>query len=320
LEAKGQLGGADYLEGERLSQQSKSNLLATITVLIKLIEMRDPYTEGHSEKVSMWSEIVAQNLGLNKDEQEEIKLAARLHDIGKIGIPDRILNKPGKLNKEEYAEIKKHPGLGADILSNIDRLKKVSRIIRHHHEWYNGKGYPDGLVGEEIPLGSRIINVVDAYQAMRSDRPYRKAFPKEKAITELKRGAGTQFDPEIVRVFIRILNENISFVLEQRDLNREKIIIRMGTRCDLCGGELQKKVVKIQFYENHDRIIIKLQTDVCKKCGRTFYSDTVANKIIKIKEKMDEYIDKRLPKIQEVCDKVHLQTIGEEYETLEVIS
>jgi len=167
-----------------LSQQSKSDLLATITVLIKLIEMRDPYTEGHSEEVSMWSEIVARNLGLNKKEQEEIKLAARLHDIGKIGIPDRILNKPGRLNKEEYAEVKKHPGLGADILSNIDRLKKVSRIVKHHHEWYN--------------------------EAMISNRPYRKAFPKEKAIAELKRGAGTQFDPEIVRVFIEILNENIS--------------------------------------------------------------------------------------------------------------
>ena len=190
-----------------MSQQSKSDLLATITVLIKLIEMKDPYTEGHSEKVSMWSEIVARNLGLNKKEQEEIKLAARLHDIGKISIPDRILNKPGRLNKEEYAEVKKHPGLGADILSNIDRLKEVSRIIRHHHEWYNGEGYPDGLVGEKIPLGSRIINVVDAYQAMISNRPYRKAFPKEKAIAELKRGAGTQFDPEIVRVFIEILNE-----------------------------------------------------------------------------------------------------------------
>ena len=190
-----------------MSQQSKSDLLATITVLIKLIEMKDPYTEGHSEKVSMWSEIVARNLGLNKKEQEEIKLAARLHDIGKISIPDRILNKPGRLNKEEYAEVKKHPGLGADILSNIDRLKKVSRIIRHHHEWYNGEGYPDGLAGEKIPLGSRIINVVDAYQAMISNRPYRKAFPKEKAIAELKRGAGTQFDPEIVRVFIEILNE-----------------------------------------------------------------------------------------------------------------
>jgi len=163
--------------------------------------------EGHSEKVSMWSEIVARNLGLNKKEQEEIKLAARLHDIGKISIPDRILNKPGRLNKEEYAEVKKHPGLGADILSNIDRLKEVSRIIRHHHEWYNGEGYPDGLAGEKIPLGSRIINVVDAYQAMISNRPYRKAFPKEKAIAELKRGAGTQFDPEIVRVFIEILNE-----------------------------------------------------------------------------------------------------------------
>jgi len=102
--------------------------------------------------------------------------------------------------------VKKHPALGADIFSNIDSLKEVSEIIRHHHEWYNGRGYPDGLAGKKIPLGSRIISVVDAYQAMTSDRPYRRAFSKEKAIYELKRRAGSQFDPEIVRIFIRILN------------------------------------------------------------------------------------------------------------------
>jgi putative nucleotidyltransferase with HDIG domain len=117
--------------------------------------MKDLYTEGHSEKVSRWSEIVARKLGLNEKEQEEINLAARLHDIGKISIPDRILNKPGPLNKEEYAEIKKHSTLGANLFSNVDQLKEVSQIIRYHHEWYNGKGYPDGLAGKEIPLGSK---------------------------------------------------------------------------------------------------------------------------------------------------------------------
>ena len=191
-------------------QQFKRDFLEVLTVLAKLIEMRDSYTRGHSEEVSRWSEIVARKLGLNKDKQEEISLAAKLHDIGKISIPDRILNKPGPLSKEEYAEVKKHPALGANIFSNIDSLKEVSRIIRHHHEWYNGRGYPEGLKAEEIPLGSRIISVADAYQAMTSDRPYRKAFSKEKAIYELKRRAGSQFDPEIVKIFIRVLNERSS--------------------------------------------------------------------------------------------------------------
>jgi len=189
-----------------MNQQFRRDFLQALAISAKLIEMRDPYTRGHSEKVSRWSEIVAQKLGLNEKEQEEINLAAKLHDIGKISIPDRILNKPGPLSKEEYAEVKKHPALGADIFSNIDSLKEVSEIIRHHHEWYNGRGYPDGLAGKKIPLGSRIISVVDAYQAMTSDRPYRRAFSKEKAIYELKRRAGSQFDPEIVRIFIRILN------------------------------------------------------------------------------------------------------------------
>lgn len=146
-----------------MNQQFRRDFLQALAISAKLIEMRDPYTEGHSEEVSIWSKIIAQKLGLSKKEQEKINLAARLHDIGKISIPDRILNKPGPLNKEEYAEVKKHPALGADIFSNIDGLKEVSQIIRHHHEWYNGKGYPDGLTGEEILPGSRIISVVDAY-------------------------------------------------------------------------------------------------------------------------------------------------------------
>lgn len=206
-------------ENKRLKQELKKNWQKTVNILIKLIEMKDPYTKGHSEEVDKWSGIIAQNLNLNKDEQEEIKLAARLHDIGKIGIPEGILNVPRKLNKEEYAEIKKHPNLGADLFSNIDKFKKVSQIIRHHHEWYNGEGYPDGLIGEKIPLGSRIINIADAYQAMTSDRPYRKALSKREAMAELKRCTGSQFDPEIVMAFIRILN---GFIPEQISSNRKR--------------------------------------------------------------------------------------------------
>lgn len=205
---------------KRLRQQLKNNWEETIKVLIKLIEMKNPYTEGHSEEVAKWSGIIAQDLNLDKDEQEEIKLAGKLHDIGKIGISDEILNKPGRLSKEEYAEIKKHPVLGADLFLNIKQLESISQIIRHHHEWYNGKGYPDGLIGEKIPLGSRIINIADAYQAMTSDRPYRKALSNREAIAELERCAGSQFDLEIVMSFIRILN---GLIQEQIGLNRKRI-------------------------------------------------------------------------------------------------
>lgn len=212
--------GISMNKKKRLKQQLKNNWEETIEVLIKLIEMKDPYTEGHSEEVAKWSGIIAQDLNLNNDEQEEIKLAAKLHDIGKIGISDKILNKPGKLSKEEYAEIKKHPVLGADLFLNIKQLESISQIIRYHHEWYNGKGYPDGLIGEKIPLGSRIINIADSYQAMTSDRPYRKALSKNEAIAELKRCAGSQFDPEIVMAFISILN---GFIPEQIGLNRKRV-------------------------------------------------------------------------------------------------
>lgn len=205
---------------ERLKQKLKKNWQKTVNILIRLIEMKDTYTKGHSEEVAKWSGIIAKNLNLSNDEQEEIKMAARLHDIGKIGIPEGILNAPRKLKKEEYAEVKKHPNLGADLFSNIDKFKKVSQIIRYHHEWYDGEGYPDGLIGEKIPLGSRIITIADAYQAMTSDRPYRKALSNREAIAELKRCTGSQFDPEIVMVFIRILN---GFIPEQIDLNRKRI-------------------------------------------------------------------------------------------------
>jgi len=207
-------------ENKKLKRQLKENWKKTFNVLNKIIEMKDPYTEGHSEEVAKWSKSIAQKLNLPKKELEEIKLAATFHDIGKIGIHDRILNKPGRLSEEEYAKIKKHPVLGANLFSNIEELKNVSKIIRYHHEWYNGEGYPDRLAGEKIPLGSRIISIADAYQAMTSDRPYRKALSKREAIAELKSCAGSQFDPEIVMVFIRMLN---GFIQEQVGLNRKRM-------------------------------------------------------------------------------------------------
>ncbi|GAI65605.1 unnamed protein product, partial [marine sediment metagenome] len=133
--------------------------------------------------------------------------AAMLHDIGKIGVRGIVLNNSKGLSDEEYDEIKRHPLVGEGIIQPIELLQPIRPLIRHHHEWYNGKGYPDGLSGENIPLSARILAIADAYDAMKSDRPYRKALTEETAIQELKRGSGTQFDPKMVKVFIEILRQ-----------------------------------------------------------------------------------------------------------------
>jgi len=137
---------------------------------------------------------------------EMIKFCGLIHDIGKIGINESILQKPSKLTKKEYADVKTHSVIGENVVKHINFLKEGLPIIRHHHERYDGKGYPDGLKGEKIPLLARIIAVADAFDAMTSDRPYRKAFPPQEATKKLKENAGTQFDPQIVKIFINALN------------------------------------------------------------------------------------------------------------------
>jgi putative nucleotidyltransferase with HDIG domain len=150
---------------------------------------------------------LAQAMLLPRQEVENIRLGSILHDVGKIGIPDAILNKPSKLTDEEYETIKQHAQIGARIVQSVGALQGVVPIVRHHQERFDGKGYPDGLMGEEIPIGARIIAVVDAYGAMTEDRVYRKALGHDKALSELRRNAGAQFDPQVVSTFIRILME-----------------------------------------------------------------------------------------------------------------
>ena len=152
---------------------------------------------------------IAQKLELPKEEIDLLKYAAMLHDIGKIGVKGIILNKSMALTVMEYDEIKKHPLIGEGIIKPIELLQPIRPLIKHHHEWYNGKGYPDRLSGENIPLGARILAVVDAYDAMKSDRPYRKALTEETTIQELKRGSGAQFEPKIVALFLEILKMKI---------------------------------------------------------------------------------------------------------------
>ncbi len=173
--------------------------------LVRGIEIRDSYTRGHSERVAFFSKRIAEAMGLKKEEVEAIYIAGLLHDIGKIGIPDSILLKPGKLSKEEYEIIKFHPLLSYELLKHIDVLKDSLPGIKYHHERWDGSGYPEGLKGDEIPLQARILAVADSFDAMTSDRIYRKGIPKAQAITELRKLSGKDYDPEVVENALYIL-------------------------------------------------------------------------------------------------------------------
>jgi len=177
--------------------------LNTITSLARAIESKDPYTGGHIDRIENFSIAIADELGLSIEDKERIRWAALFHDLGKIGIDESILRKPGRLTDKEFEEIKKHPQLGADILKPIRQFKHIIPGILQHQERWDGKGYPNGLKGEEISIDGRIIAVADTFDAMTSDRPYRKGLPKEVAIEEIKKCAGTQFDPKVVMAFLR---------------------------------------------------------------------------------------------------------------------
>ncbi|GAW92394.1 HD-GYP domain-containing protein [Calderihabitans maritimus] len=189
-------------------ETTTSLFTSTIQALAAAIDAKDPYTRGHSERVTKYALDIARALRLPEEEVQRIFYASILHDIGKIGVSGNVLRKPGKLTQKEYEEVCRHPYVGANIISSIQPLKEVLPLIYHHHECFDGSGYPEGKAGEEIPLGARIIAVADAYDAMTSDRPYRRAFPKEKAIEELKKNSGKQFDPEIVKAFLKVLENS----------------------------------------------------------------------------------------------------------------
>ena len=174
----------------------------TIKLIAAALDAKDPYTHGHSMRVTMYSMILAKKLNLDDTMLEEIETAGLLHDIGKIGIPQSILCKPGKLTNEEFEVMKSHPEQGEKMLKDIKKLTLISNWLRTHHEKWDGTGYPNGLKGEEIPLSGRIIALADTYDAMTSDRPYRKALSHETAIDEIKRCAGTQFDPVLAQLFV----------------------------------------------------------------------------------------------------------------------
>jgi uncharacterized domain HDIG len=183
----------------------KKSYVDTVNALSLAIEAKDQYTEGHSSRVVYYAEKIGREMRFSENHIDNLKIASILHDIGKIGIPEAILNKPGRLTDEEYAVIKSHPSIGANIIKDIDALKGISDVIKHHHERYDGKGYPDGMGGDRIQLDAYIISLADAYDAMCSDRPYRKAMTREQAVDIIKQERGKQFNPKVVDVFLKIL-------------------------------------------------------------------------------------------------------------------
>ncbi len=211
----------DYLklkeDNKNLVSDLKDLFSGTIKAIVEALDAKDSFTLGRSRRVTFYSLKIAEKLGLSNFLIGELELAGLLHDIGMIGVSDDILYKTEKLSNEEYGEIKRHVEHGVKILEDISQLKEVVEIIKHHHEHFDGTGYPSGLKGDEIPLLSRIIAITDAYDSMISNRAYRKSLSSEEAVEVLKNLSGRQFDPEITKVFIEILP---SIIEEIKQLNK----------------------------------------------------------------------------------------------------
>jgi putative nucleotidyltransferase with HDIG domain len=204
-----------------LQEEVQRSYRATLEALLAALDTRDTETEGHSERVAAYTMLIAQRLNLSEEELPHIERGALLHDIGKIGVPDHILYKPGPLTPDEWEIMKQHPVVGYKMCMKIEMLRPAAPIVLHHHERWDGKGYPYGLSGEEIPLGARIFAIADTLDAMTSDRPYRKALSFAQAREEIERCAGAQFDPELVKVFLSVPEEELRAIRALTISNRE---------------------------------------------------------------------------------------------------
>ena len=191
------------LEVARLKEREAQVLFEAIKALASAVDAKDPYTARHSMRVTRLSMLLADAMGLSSDEKYFLELSAWMHDVGKIGVPDHILIKPSRLTPEEFEVMKIHPVKGGEIVGEIEELIRVADVIRHHHERLDGRGYPDGLRGEAIPLLSRVIFIADTFEAMTSERSYRRGLTREHAFAELCSHAGSQFDPDLVELFVR---------------------------------------------------------------------------------------------------------------------
>jgi putative nucleotidyltransferase with HDIG domain len=190
------------------AQELEEAYVSTVRVVAAAIDARDSYTLGHSTRVSDLAVALAKELGLSGQELEDIEIACLFHDVGKIKIPDSILHKAGRLDSAEWKEMQRHPEYGAEILGKAPSLRRFVPAVRHHHEWYDGSGYPDGLTREKIPLAAVIISLADAYDAMTSDRPYRTAMTKEQALDTIREFSGKQFSPELTPIFLGIVERS----------------------------------------------------------------------------------------------------------------
>ncbi len=211
----------------------------TLSILAQLIEVKDNYTAAHSESVRGLAMKLAQAMNLSPKDVFDISIAASLHDIGKVGIPHSIINKPGKLTDEEFEAIKRHPAISFEMISDLSSFENIKNIVRHHHERFDGRGYPDGLAGEQISLGARITAVADTYDAITSTRSYRKGLSHEFAMEEIARVAGAQLDPEVVKVFLNM------------DFNGDGKVVP-----DICG---EKLTVERVFATKNDKLIERIK-------------------------------------------------------------
>ncbi len=203
----------------------KDIFMQTVTALSEAVDAKDRYTSGHSKRVAQYSRMIAERMGKSKEEQEEIYRAGLLHDVGKIRIPVEIINKPGRLTDEEFNIIKLHPVTGYHILRGISGDSNIAVASKYHHERYDGKGYPNGLEGENIPEAARILGVADSYDAMTSNRSYRNALPQEVVRGEIEKGKGTQFDPYIADIMLQMIDEDTEYTMKQTDSMNRKILV-----------------------------------------------------------------------------------------------
>ncbi len=192
-------------ELRHLEQRIRDVTFSTLCALVQLLDLKDLTTGVHSSRLAAWAVTVAKLLGLSSEETRQVEIAAVLHDLGKIGIPDDILKKPSRLTVQEQTIMRKHPEYGWAVLKNIPGCQTASLLILHHHEMWDGRGYPAGLKGQDIPLGARIVAITDAFDAMTSERCYREGMSTGQALATLERFSGTQFDPAIVRVFAEFI-------------------------------------------------------------------------------------------------------------------
>ena len=255
-------------------KRTKKLFLQTVMALSDAVEAKDRYTSGHSKRVAEYSRMIAKRLGKNKEEQDAIYRAGLLHDVGKIRIPADIINKPGKLTDEEFDTIKIHPIAGHHILKSISENSFMAVAAKYHHERYDGKGYPNGLSGENIPEIARILGVADSYDAMTSNRSYRKALPQEVVRAEIEKGKGTQFDPQFAEIMLQLIDEDTEYQLKQTDSGQKSILTvddeRMNNKIiahimqdepmyEVCAAESGKEALALMEQQAFDLILLDVK-------------------------------------------------------------